>query len=52
MDSITKNCPIACLAPLLSSRAFTALADGLKNAHATVGQVMELYEQRQPASPA
>ena len=46
MHVITRSCPVACLAPLLSRVTFCALAEGMQGSPATVGQVVELYEQR------
>jgi len=47
MYVITRTCPIECLAPLLSRKTFSALAAGMQCSPATVGQVIELYEQGQ-----
>lgn len=46
--TVTRDCPVACLAPLLTRPTFDALAAGVvghNDAPATVGQVIELYEQ-------
>jgi hypothetical protein len=45
MDAIRRYCPIECLAPLLSRQTMAALTAGM-GSPATVGQVVELYEQR------
>lgn len=44
MDGITKDCPIECLASMLSTATYAALTAGLEDP-ATVGQVVDLYEQ-------
>lgn len=44
MDAIRRDCPIECLASLLSRQTFAALTAGMRSS-ATVGQVVELYEQ-------
>ena len=46
MHVITRDCAIECLAALLSVPTLGALASGIGEAPATVGQVIELYEQR------
>jgi hypothetical protein len=43
MYVITPDCPIECLAPLLSLPTYTALVAALESP-ATVGQVVDLYE--------
>ena len=45
MSAITRDCPIECLASLLSRSTLAALVDGVEGSPATVGQVVELYEQ-------
>lgn len=45
MDAIRRNCPIECLAPLLSRQTLAALVNGIDGSPATVEQVVELYEQ-------
>jgi hypothetical protein len=45
MDAIRRDCPIECLAPLLPRQTMAALTAGM-GSPATVGQVVELYEQR------
>ena len=45
MYVITRACPIECLAPLLSRPTFRALVQGVPDSPATVGQVIDLYEQ-------
>lgn len=42
---ITLDCPLACLAPLLSPSASAALAAGLRGPRATVGQVIDMSRQ-------
>lgn len=44
MSTITKDCPIECLAPLLSRATFDALAAGIDSDPATVAHVIALYE--------
>jgi len=44
-SSLSRSCPIACLAPLLSRPTFQVLAAGLDDS-AIVGDVVELYERR------
>lgn len=44
MYVVTRECPIQCLAPFLSSLTYNALLDGVAGSPATVGQVVELYE--------
>jgi hypothetical protein len=45
MDAINRDCPIECLAALLSRQTLAALVNGIDGSPATVGQVVELYEQ-------
>lgn len=48
MDVISKDCPIACLAAVLSRTTLDTLVAvivGHDSSPATVGQVVELYEQ-------
>jgi len=45
MDAINRDCPIECLAALLSRQTLAALANGIDGSPATVGQVIELYDQ-------
>jgi hypothetical protein len=43
--TITSDCPIACLAPLLTPRTLDILITGTEGSAATVGQVVEIYEK-------
>lgn len=43
--TITPDCPIACLAPLLTPRTLDALMAGSEGLAATVGQIVEVYEK-------
>jgi len=45
VDTISRDCPIQCLAPLLSRQTLAALVNGNDGSLAAVGQVVELYEQ-------
>jgi len=45
MYAVMRTCPIQCLAPFLSRPTYSALEAGIPNESATVGQVVELYEQ-------
>jgi hypothetical protein len=45
MGVMSRDCPIECLAPLLSRQTLAALTAGI-GSPVTVGQVIELYEQR------
>lgn len=48
--AVTRDCLISCLAPWLTRPTLDALATGLVGRHdalATVGQVIELFEQNQ-----
>lgn len=45
MSVVKLSCPIECLAPLLNRCTFAALAAGMSDSPATVGRVIELYEQ-------
>lgn len=45
MYVVTRDCPIQCLAPLLSRMTLAALVVGLPAPPATVGQLIEMYEQ-------
>jgi len=45
MYVVTRDCPIQCLAPLLSRLTYNALVDGVSGSPATVAQVIELYER-------
>jgi hypothetical protein len=42
---VKPSCPIECLAPFVEGLSFAALAGGMSGQKATVGQVIELYEQ-------
>lgn len=47
-STVTRDCPVACLAPLLTQPTLDALASGLArddDSPATVGQLIELFEQ-------
>ena len=44
-NAITRDCPIACLASLLTRSTLEALIAGIEGEPATVRQVIELYEQ-------
>ena len=46
MYGITQDCPIECLAPLLSRQTLATLVNGIDGSPATVGQLIELYDQR------
>lgn len=45
VSAITLDCPLPCLASLLSRMSYEALVNGIDAAPATVGDVVELYEQ-------
>ena len=45
MDAINGDCPIECLAPILTRQTLTALVNGIDGSLATVGRVIELYAQ-------
>lgn len=44
MNAVTRDCPIACLASLLSRTTLDALIVGIVGSPATIGQLIELCE--------
>lgn len=44
MHTLTRDCPLTCLEPLLPARAYHALQAVCPGPHPTVGHVVELYQ--------